>query len=172
VSIDDPGRSRAAVSSLWAASRAWWGALPGRDRRLLQLAATVLLLYLLWAVGVQPAWRTLARAPTELDTLEAQLQTMQHLASEANQLRSAPPVTHDQAVAALHSATDRLGDQGHLSMQGDRAVLTVTGAGATALRSWLGEARSGARARPVQVTLTRASKGYNGTIVVAFGGES
>ena len=118
----------------------------------------------------QPAWRTLARAPAEIDTLDAQLQSMQRLAAEAQELRAAPPVTPDQATAALKAATARLGDKARLALQGERAVLTLNGVGTGALRDWLAEARAGARARPLEANLTRASQGYSGTLVVGLGG--
>jgi general secretion pathway protein M len=150
--------------------RTRWYALAARERRLLLLAASVVLLFLLWVLAVQPAWRTLATAPAELDVLDAQLQSMQRLAGEAATLRATPPVNLAQATEALQAATARLGDKGKLTMQGDRAVLTLTGAGTRALSDWLVEARSGARARPVEATLTRTGNGYNGSLVVAIGG--
>ena len=136
------------------------------------LAAVVLGLYAVLAVAVLPAWRTIARAPAELDALDAQLQTMQRLAGEAQQLRAAPPVNADQAAAALKAATERLGAKGRLVMQGERAVLTLNGASTSQLRDWLAEARSGARARPLEANLARGGSGYSGTLVVAIGGVS
>lgn len=150
--------------------RAWWQALPARERRLLALALAVLLLYMGWALAVQPAWRTLASAPTEVDALDTQLQTMQRLATEAGELRAAPPVSPAQASAALTAATERLGEKGSLALQGDRAVLTLKGVSTSAFTGWLAEARSGARARPVEATLTRAAQGYNGTLILTIGG--
>jgi general secretion pathway protein M len=94
---------------------------------------------------------------------------MQRLAAEAAQLRAQPAVSAVQSTAALQAATDRLGDSGRLALQGDRAVLTLNGASPAQLRDWLSEARSGARARPVQAQLTRGDNGYSGTLAVAFG---
>ena len=74
-----------------------------------------------------------------------------------------------QAAAALKSATDRLGDKARLSLQGDRASLTLNGVSPEALRGWLLEARSAARARPVEAQLTRGPQGYSGTLVVSLG---
>ncbi|HSM20991.1 MAG TPA: type II secretion system protein GspM, partial [Rubrivivax sp.] len=91
------------------AARAWWRSLAVREKRLFLAGAAVLGLYLTWAVAVQPAWRTIARAAAERDALEAQWQTMQGLAEEARQLRSAPRVSQPQAVAALEAATARPG---------------------------------------------------------------
>lgn len=155
--------------TLLAPLRAWWRTLAERERRLLSVAAALLIIGLMWLMAVQPAWRTLARAPEQLDTLDLQLQTMQRLAAEAQQLRSAPPVAPEQAAAAIKSATERLGDKAKLSVQGERAVLTLTGVGTGALRDWLAEARAGARARPIEANLTRGAQGYSGTLVLALG---
>ena len=148
----------------------WWLGLAARERRLLSLAGAVLGLYLLWALALAPAWRTLARAPAELDALDAQLQTMHRLAAEVATLRATPPVNAEAAEQALKAATERLGDKGRLALQGDRAVLTLSGASPEMLRDWLSEARSGARARPVQAGLARGDSGFTGTLTVVVGG--
>ena len=160
----------AAQVSALAALQARWRGLAQREQALLAMAATVIVLVLVWLVAVQPAWRTLARAPAEIDRLDAQLQTMRALAAEAQQLRAAPPVVPDQAAAALKAAAARLGDKAKLTLQGDRAVLTLSGVGSAALRDWLAEARAGARARPLEANLTRAAQGYSGTLVVGLAG--
>lgn len=154
----------------WAALQARWRGLAAREQLLLALAAAAIALLLLWLLAVQPAWRTLSRAPAEIDRLDAQLQSMQALAAEAQQLRAAPPVTPDQATEALKAATTRLGDKAKLTLQGERAVLTLNGIGTGALRDWLAEARAGARARPLEANLTRTTQGYSGTLVVGLGG--
>jgi general secretion pathway protein M len=163
---DKPSSMQAALAPL----RSAWQGLSPRDRRAALLAATVLGLFLVWTLAVQPAWKTLASAPAELDAVDAQLQTMQRLAAEATELRATPPVPLEQATAALQAATARLGDQAKLALQGERAVLTLTGVGSSALSLWLTEARAGARARPVEATLTRGPQGYNGTVVLSLGG--
>ena len=149
--------------------RVWWSALAQRDRRLLQGLALFLVLLLLWMLAVQPALRTLARAPSEIDKLDAQWQTMQALAAEARQLRAMPAVTPEQAAQALEAATARLGEQGKLALQGERAVLTLKDASTSSLRDWLSEARAGARARPVEASLTRNAQGFSGTLVLSLG---
>ncbi len=149
---------------------AWWRSLGARDRRLALIGAAVLLLFGVWTVALQPALTTLRRAPAELDHLDAQWQAMQRLAAETAELRATPPVNPEQAQAALKAATERLGEKAKISVQGDRAVLTLNGAGTEALRGWLAEARSGARARPVEANLMRSGAGYSGTLVLAIGG--
>ncbi|MFO1287048.1 MAG: type II secretion system protein GspM [Rubrivivax sp.] len=150
--------------------RHWWQGLARRERRLIGAAAVLVALALLWWVALGPALRTLQRAPAQIDAAEAQLQAMQRLATEARELRSVTPVSTEQAGNVLKAATARLGDKARLALQGDRAVLTVTGVGSVALRDWLAEARSGARARTIEANLTRGTSGLSGTVVVAMGG--
>ena len=164
------GALPAGMATWLATQRARWAALPLRERRLVLLAAGLIGVVLLWTVALRPAWRTLRDAPAQIDTLDGQLQAMQRLAGEATELRAAPAISTAQSGAALKAASERLGEQGRLVLQGERAVLTLTGASTEQLRGWLAEARSGARARPVEATLTRGAKGYSGTIVVAIGG--
>ncbi len=158
------------LAAVMAPARAWWRTLASRERRLVVIAGTLVVLGLVWMLALQPALRTLSRAPVELDRLDAQLQTMQRLAGEVQSLRAAPPVAPEQAAAALRAATERLGDKGKLQLQGERAVLTLSNVGTGALRDWLAEARAGARARPVEASLTRGTQGYSGTLVLALGG--
>ena len=130
------------------------------------------MLFLGWSVLVQPAWRVVRAAPAQLDQLDRQLQQMQAAGAEVQALRAVPPVSPAQAAVALKAATDRLGDKAKLSLQGDRATLTLIGVGPEALRAWLNEARSGARARPIEAQLQRAAQGYSGTIIVSLGGTT
>ena len=150
-------------------ARQWWAGLARRERRLITAAVTLVMLALLWWVALAPALRTLQLAPVQIDAAEGQLQQMQKLASEARDLRAVTPVPADQAANVLKAATARLGDKGRLSLQGDRAVLTVAGVSSVALRDWLSEARSGARARPIEANLSRGTSGLTGTVVVGMG---
>lgn len=153
-----------------APARAWWQSLAARERTLVAGAAALLVVVLAWTLAIAPAWRTLARAPAEIEAAERQLQSMQRLAAEARELRATPPIDPAKSAAALQAATDRLGDRARLVLQGERAVLTLSGVGSSALRDWLAEVRSGARARPVEASLARAENGWTGSIVLALGG--
>jgi general secretion pathway protein M len=75
------------------------------------------------------------------------------------------------AEQVLKAATDKLGGKGKIAIADDRATLSVTGINGEDLRKWLMQARGGARARPVEATLTRAGDGYNGTLVVLVGSQ-
>lgn len=143
-----------------------WQALPLRERRLVRLTALGLAALAVWLIAVQPAWRTLRDAPVRLQRLEAQLQQMRILAAEAAELRDAPVLSADAQAAALQSASERLQGKARLQMQGDRAVVTLNGVSSTQLRDWLAEARSGARAQPVEAQLSRSGAGYSGSVVL------
>ena len=160
------------ASSLGAQARQWWSARTPRERQAVALVLAVLLLFLAWSVFVQPALRTVREAPARLDRLDAQIHQLQRIAAESAALRATPRVAPAQAALALRAATDRLGDRGKLVVQGDRATVTFTGVTPEALRSWLGEARSGARARPIEAQLQRGPAGYSGTLVVTLGGAA
>ena len=146
-----------------------WRAYSARERWALGAVLALLGVLLVWSVALRPAWRTLNSAPQQLDQLDTQLQAMQRLAAESRALRNATPVTAAQAAAALQSATQRLGDKARLSLQGERATLTLAGVAGPALQDWLGDVRSAARGRVVEAQLTRGPSGYAGSVVVSLG---
>jgi len=148
---------------------ALWRGMAPRERLAASVGITVLVLFAVWLIFIGPAWRTARDAPAELDRLETQLQQMQRLGAEARTLRGAPGVSVTQAVESLKTATARLGDKATLAIQGDRATLSLTGVSGEALRDWLDEARSAARARAVDVQLTRNPQGYAGVVVMTLG---
>ena len=147
-----------------------WASLAPRERNGLGAALLVVGIFIGWSVLIQPAWRSARAAPAMLDQLELQLQDVQRIAAESRDLRAAAPVSAAQAADALKAATGRLADSGKISMRGDRAVLTLTNASSEGLRAWLNEARSAARARPVELQLQRTPQGYSGSVTVNLPG--
>lgn len=162
--------SESAFSSAGTTARTWWAGLGARERRLLLIGGGVLGAFILWSLAVAPAWRTLRQAPAQLAAAEVQAQQMQALAAEAASLRAVAPVPMAQAQAALSAATGRLGEAAKLSLQGERAVVTLKGIGSDQLGAWLGEARAGARARVVEASLRQTQPGrYDGSLTLALG---
>jgi general secretion pathway protein M len=159
-----------AAAALRQQARLAWNARTSRERQALAVVALVLGVFVVWALFVQPALTSLREAPAQLDRLDAQMQQMQRLAAESRELRGTAPVSSSQAAAALKAATDRLGAAGKITLLGDRATLTLTGASPEALRAWMSEARTAARARPVEAQLTRGPKGYSGSLSVNLAG--
>ena len=149
--------------------QARYAKLDARERQMVVVIGGLLAFLLVWLILVRPAWKTLDEAPALREQADAQLLQMQAISNEAKQLRALPPVPQPVAEQVLKSATDDLGGKAKISVQGDRATLSVTGINGEDLRKWLLQARGGARARPVEATLTRAGDGYNGTLVVVIG---
>jgi general secretion pathway protein M len=153
------------------AGRFWQSRAP-RERQLIAAMAVALAVLLVWLIAVRPALNVLRETPTELNRLDAQWQQMQLAALESTTLRSASPVPPQQAVEALRAATERLGGKGKIALQGDRAVLTFSSVPFEALRNWIGETRSAARARPVEAQLLKGANGYSGAITLVLPGTS
>ncbi|MGS0755936.1 type II secretion system protein GspM [Roseateles sp. GG27B] len=149
-----------------------WHMLGERERTALKLAGWALALLLGWLIAVAPGLRVLKQTPAQLEAVELQLQDMQGLALEARELRTTPTVSAAQAAQALQAASEHLGPAARLTVNGDRAVLTVTGVAAEALQAWLGEVRSAARARPLEASLQRGPQGYSGTVVLGLSGAT
>ncbi|MDP1791809.1 MAG: type II secretion system protein GspM, partial [Methylibium sp.] len=89
-------------------------------------------------------------------------------AAESQELRKLPTVKPAQAEAALRGATERLGTNARLTLQGDRATLTLSGVPGEALAAWLGEVRSAARARPDEAKLSHGPNGYSGSVLLTL----
>ncbi len=166
------GASDGAARSGLADARHRWHKLAPRERTLVSVAAAVVGAALLYGLAISPALRTAREAPARTADLDAQLQSMQSMAVESKELRGAPRMAMSQATAALKATTDTLGAAGRLSVVGDRATLTLTNASGDQLRRWLLDARTTARVRPVEATLTRGSAGFSGSVVVAFSAPS
>jgi general secretion pathway protein M len=148
-----------------------WRARSPRDRMALMIMALVLGAFLIWSLFVAPAMATLRSAPTQIDALDAQLQQMRGMASEVRDLRNAAPIAAAQAGLAIKAAAERHADKVRLSLQTDRAVLTLQGASPEQVRALLVEARSAARARPLEAQLARGPAGFSGTLVLSLGGN-
>ena len=159
------------LASLRQQAQTWWQARTARERQAVLVVGLLLAAFVVWSVLARPALQVAREAPAQLDQLDAQYQQMQRIAAESTGLRGAPRVSPAQAAAALKSATDRLGDRGRLTLLGDRATLTLSGVSPEALRAWLTEARSGARARPIEAQLQRGPTGFSGTLGVALAGN-
>ena len=171
MATDSPSVPPAINDARQQAGRFWQSRAP-RERQLIVVMVVSVAILAVWLILIQPALRILRDAPVELDRLDQQMQQMQLAASEMQGLRAASPVPTEQASTALRAATAQLGSSAKLAIQGDRAVLTFTGIQGDALRGWLGEARSAARARPVEAQMVKAATGYSGSITVSLGAAS
>lgn len=152
------------VQSL-ARLRMAWAGLQARERRLVLLAATVVVLALLWWLAIAPPLGTLKTAAAERDALRLEAAQMQGLAQEARALQALPTLSHDEALRALEQATTQhLAASATLTALGEQAQVQIEGAGADALAQWLAAARSNARAIPVQASLKSMAAEADGPV--------
>lgn len=143
-----------------------------RERQAVLVAAWTVGLALLWWVALGPALNTLRQAPARQAAVDAQLTQMLLMAATAEQVRaqnSTPPPTRRGAQAAIETATAALGAQAQVSVQGDRAILTLRGVAPEALAQWLSQVRVNARLLPIEAQVQRQpnAAGWAGQITLA-----
>jgi general secretion pathway protein M len=148
------------------------GRLSPRERRAVLGAAWVVGLGLVWWLAVAPALSTLREAPERHAQLDTQLMQMQRMAATAAALRAdtnAQPPGREVVQSALETAMASLGGSGQLSVQGDRATVTLRGTPPAALAQWLAQVRINARLLPLEAQITRdpSSGHWSGTVVLS-----
>jgi general secretion pathway protein M len=166
------GRRQAASKGWGEKLSVWWQGMAPRERRAVSFAAWVVGLVLLWWVLLGPAVNTLRNASAQHAALDAQLAQMQRMAASAEQLREkadVPIPSRGAAQSALTQATGPLGASGQISIQGDRAILTLRGAPPEALALWLNQVRVNARLTPISAQIDRRGnpEGWHGQITVS-----
>ena len=140
-----------------------WAALSLREQRLVMLATGMLSLASLWWLALAPALRTLQQAPAQQAQLDTQWQHLTALQAQAQTLQKLPRMTQAAALKALQNVTtERLGTQAKLTTTGDRCTVTLTQVAPEALAQWLTQARTQARAVPVEAKLQRAAQASEG----------
>lgn len=150
-----------------------WTQLAPRERTLLAAALTVVGIALLWQLLLAPSFNTLRTATAQAKTLDAQLQHMQSLQSQAGALQKQAPLAYGDALRALNLATKQtLGTAAKVNIVAERANVTLQAASADALAQWLAQARLNARSIPMEARLTRlATPGgvsWSGVLVMSL----
>ena len=166
------GRRKTTSVGLGEQLAARWQGLAPRERKGLTIAGWFVGLALLWWVLLGPAINTLRKAPAQHAALDTQIEQMQRMAASAEQLKeqnSVPIPSRGAAQSSLTQATTSLGATGQISIQGDRAILTLRGASPDALALWLSQVRVNARLTPISAQIDRRSnpEGWHGQITVA-----
>lgn len=150
-----------------------WSQLAARERTLLALAATLIACALLWLMLLAPALGTLRTSAAQAKALDAQLQHMRSLQSQAKALQQQAPLGYEDALRALNQATQQtLGSTAQISVSAERANVRLQATGADALAQWLAQARLNARSGPLEAHLTRlstpAGATWSGTLVMSL----
>lgn len=148
----------------------YWAQLAERERRMVKLVATLVLLVSVWWIALAPALHTLRTAPAEQAELDTQLQKMTALQMQAQSLTTQPRSSRDEALRALESSVRQgLGTTSQLVNSGgtEGASILLRQTPADALAPWLTLARANARAVPREVHLTRAQASAPSTLPVS-----
>lgn len=150
--------------------RARWNALAPREKMLAAAAAALVAATLIWLLAIGPALGTLRTAEEQRRTLDAQLQRMRTLQSQAQALQAQPKQNAEQAARLLEqSVTQRLGTSARTAVAGDRVTITLSGTPPDALAQWLAQARANARALPSEARLHRNPAGlWEGSLVLTL----
>lgn len=148
---------QAAAAPLRASLGAAWAQRSARERQLLSLAAAVLALAAVWRIALGPALQTWHEAPARQAALDRQSAQMRQLQAQAQSLKKPSAITRADAVQWLERNVATLGADAKLSLQGERATVSLQAAPADGLAPWLQQARENAQALPVQAQLRQVN---------------
>lgn len=144
--------------------KAWWEALSSRDKRMIRVAAVLLIFVLLWLLALQPAIRTIRSFESTQRTQEAKLQQMLNLQSQAQSMQNLPLVSQAAAVTALEISIEQtFGNRAEIIFNGNNATVNVRAISPEDLAKWLNNIRTNSRTVAVQARLTRTNIGWNGS---------
>lgn len=147
-----------------------WRSVSPREQRWVLLAGVLLSLALLWWLALAPALAVLKAVPAQHRALDAQLEQMQRLQTQAKALQAQPVLSVDAARQALEAALKPLGSGAQMTVQVDRVTITLKAVPAGALAQWLATVRQNAHAAPVEAHLVRNPTGsWDGTLVLNLG---
>lgn len=145
-----------ALNNALAPLRQRWAAMAAREQNLVLIAASVLLIALIWWIALAPALHSLRTAPARHAAAEQELQTMLQLQAQAEQLRQQPQGKLDDARTLLEqSLKTELAGTAQIQWLGDRAQVTLTNAPAPALARWLSQVRDNSHAAVAEMKLNR-----------------
>ena len=128
------------MSSALLPLKNFWHKLQPRERTGLGVAASLLIIYAVWALWLLPAWRVLDNAPAQHRALDESLARMVHMQSQVQALRSQNKgSTTDSAKARIERSLGTLGNGAKLEAQGDQIVVTLKNIAPTQLAALLND---------------------------------
>lgn len=143
----------------------WWTGLSRRERLSSVVAATFVVLAVLYLAAIEPAWRTRARLASELPRLRAQAAEIDALALEAKKLNARASTTDSpaQARAALVKLAAEKNLPSTTVQDGDnqRLVVALRKADATSTLALLKDASS---ELPLRISVARISRTAPGVV--------
>ena len=165
--------SPSGLTALLSPLQARWSQLAAREKNFLAAALVLVVLAVVWKLVLSPSLQTLRTSTAQATALDAQIQHMLSLQSQASALQRQAPLAYDEALRALNLATRQtLAATAQVNVVADRANVTLQAASADALAQWLVQARLNARSVPLEARLTRgttpASATWSGTLIMSL----
>ncbi len=140
----------------------WWQGLGRRERALCAVAAVVVAMGLIYALCIEPAWKTRARLAVDLPRLQGELVRIEALRDEIRVLedRGSGVQTRASLRAAVEQSTKRANLTGEVVNQG-ASVISVKTRNVAAAKwfKWLERFVREARVQVVAARVERASQG-------------
>ncbi len=146
--------------------RQTWQGMAARERRLVAVATALVAAAVAWWILFAPALRTLRQAPAEKAIVAEQLAHMRSLQSQAEVLQKQPALSTADSQSQLTALAAQLLGEHSLTVQGNKANVTLRNVPPQRLGEWLAQARSQARAVPQQAQLEYSNAGWNGSMVM------
>ena len=163
---------RALTTSFQTALRQHWAQSSAREKTLLRVGGALVAAALLWWVAINPALRTLRDTQVRGPALQAQMQTMLQLQARAQALQAQPKLPAADSKALLEAALPTLGTSARMTVNGERATVTLEGSSADALAQWLAQVRLNAHARPFEMHITQSQGLWSGRLVLQWASAS
>jgi general secretion pathway protein M len=144
----------------------YWLRASAREQVALRIAATMLVLALVWWVGLQPALKTLKNARTQAPVVRAQYEQMLQLQAQAAAMRAQvqQPVSDPKAV--LQDSISTLEKNARVALAGERATVSFKQARPADLAFWLEQVRLKAHSNVLEMHMTQAAGLWSGSVLV------
>ena len=153
-----------------------WHRLGLRERRLLGAAGLVMLAAAVWTASLAPSLKLLKTHEAQRKVLDAQLSDMRALQAQAQALQAQPLINAAESARLLTQFTQQqLGKSATVTVNGDRATVSLQATPAQALAQWLTQARLQARCVPLEARLssatTPAGTTWSGQLTLSLAGS-
>lgn len=139
----------------------WWTGLARRERAMVLVAAAVVVLGLLYALAIEPAWTTKSRLAKDLPRLQAELVQVEALRTEAQRLagREGAGETFDSLLTAVEQSVLRANLPANVQAE-DSGTVSVT-ANSVSAGAWFAWLEALSRESRVAVTAASAQRTDN-----------
>jgi len=143
-----------------------WNEASAREQSAMKLAATLVLLALLWWIGLQPALNTIKSTRVQMPLVRAQYEQMLQLQAQAGALRAQAQQAVPDAKALLQESVSSLEKNARWTTLGERATVTFKEVRPADLARWLEQVRLKAHSRVLEMHISQTTGLWSGAVVL------